>query len=70
MEVKKVHVYLLRIASESDIYLKVITLFIFSVIIIAINHCYCYHNWNILLMQVNNANILKPIGMLYNVVSS
>ena len=41
--------------------------------LIAINHCYyCYCtmiiNLNILLMQVINANILKPKGMLYNMV--
>ena len=29
---------------------------------------HCQINENILLMQVNNANILKTIGMLYNAI--
>ena len=38
-------------------------------ILIAINHCYIlWINKNILPMQVNNANILKTIGMLYNTI--
>ena len=73
-------------ASKSDTYLQVITcymetprsstglLFTFNIILIAINHCYCYYcvmiiNKNILLMQVINANILQPKGKFYNMVS-